>query len=1036
MKLKVIKPKPSLSLYILAISLITFYSIITVSLSSSNLNITSSNNNHDTIHLHSDIDSILKSKLDTNSKILDSIDQYKKLLETQQKLILEELSLNNVNLSALSSKEELDKSKTNDSYYYSDISQESNHKNYNSNNLLISNNYDISNRIVLLSQLGKKYDISDYKNYISDKNNILSFVLFNYRPFVKLDSGFFTGKLVLVIYDNNYLAIHDERNTLLFYEKLSSKFQAIKLLNFGLNDEQEFYILGKYHENDNKSKNNDDGINNYVIIKYQLDFYSRSRLLMNLEEKDQYSNKNNTKTKTNKMQNSNIETNNDKNNKNKKAYDSFSEENKNVYNTYILDKANENKGNSSDTSSNEQETLLDSLKVILSNPFDNMNHRTLKVKSYKELHKENFSNDYEINFHFDKNRERNVFILKEIARLNLSEEINKINSSQNNDIDNTTNTTSSFSKNIIENSLSNIKLHVSRGKRLILLENTRNIFILKEDLSIMNVYARNNYLDIYKQYISRDNSENSDNNNSKLDNHLISEDTILNNNDFIPFLNYIGFIYQYSPIFHIFGLDNLNELLISIDLNDLSRYECVVCGEVKQYSGTVVNTDTNTNRNRKDSDFFYYNKNEIYTNNIISFTFDQFNSLLYFLTEELNLFIISIKINTNNKNINNTYSVLMIIDIKNYLQHTSDNIISRIKNMSKTKSYYKCKFLVKFNSSNNDESCNFINTEVIRKDLFIKIDNELVIIDLEPYANINESFNQLPRIQYKNLNVFDNNYNEEDVNRKKSKFSEFQYIRNSHGNYIAMKHEVYSHITNSTFSTDSTDDNTYSDVHSYILLYEVALPNSSFMGTEEFSFNFKIPIIFIALIILLIYHLATRGKNKKVMSEEEQRKVREDLIQQLKKEGVNLESRGKSKNNVNSKDIDKEYDNDDINILSKNKIINNIKNLSGDGNIDNLEGIRNIRDIRNIRNETNKDFNSNSRIGKDFSKDYQSYMDNNKSDINDYEDEEDLNRYNDINENDIIGDDEYLDENDINYNEFEEIEDDDNYIEDNYDEED
>jgi hypothetical protein len=71
----------------------------------------------------------------------------------------------------------------------------------------------------------------------------------------------------------------------------------------------------------------------------------------------------------------------------------------------------------------------------------------------------------------------------------------------------------------------------------------------------------------------------------------------------------------------------------------------------------------------------------------------------------------------------------------------------------------------------------------------------------------------------------------------------------------------------------------YNTISQYDLIY----PTAKLKGKEEFNWNFKVPLIFIALIILFFYHYF---KNKKSAEVENMGKSKEDIFEELKKYGV------------------------------------------------------------------------------------------------------------------------------------------------------
>jgi len=406
--------------------------------------------------------------------------------------------------------------------------------------------------------------------------------------------------------------------------------------------------------------------------------------------------------------------------------------------------------------------------------------------------------------------------------------------------------------------------------------------------------------------------------------------------DMVPFINYIGILYRSSPIFHIFSINNMESVLIEIDLNNPKFYFYSHGFEEEGFYNTNDHSEFPENEEAENEEDLYIEKRvQSRTNIIAAFCYDQFNSLLYFVTEEMNLFVVTIKINNSSKNYENSYyydsygnfyssknnssntpnsyEVVMIINLKPYLSNTennegfgetaankfsgknnTENENSKLKrnihkSSSSERSFIPC--TKNFNSNINNKSasdCFFMNMEVIRKDLFIKVDSDLIIVNLETFNSSNsDPFDALPQIQKKSL-LIGNTIKPTSRIHINHKMAPFYYMRNSHGYYFIVKADIIE--TKIPKDSSSTSDNR-EDTYQALMFFQILLPNNSFIGTEEFSFNFKIPVIFIALIILVVYHFIAKSKEKSKMSDDQTKAVREELMDHLKSQGVDLKKK-------------------------------------------------------------------------------------------------------------------------------------------------
>jgi hypothetical protein len=703
--------------------------------------------------------------------------------------------------------------------------------------------YDIKNRIHFK-------DLIKVANSETNNNAIIAFTMLNFRQIVKLDSGIFTGKLFLILDNFQTLNIVDERNTLLFNEKILTQSKGLKILNYGFNEEKEFFIIVN-------SDNNTNSYKDLQIIKYQLDFFAKRKLILD--------NENSANPNTTSM---NFEVDEDNSNVSKKDYnethDGIINNNYSIYSNYI------NKYNKEG--------------IYISKPEINSSlHRKVKVTSHLYPDKQ-----YDLKFYYDSNKEKNVFVLKEMSQTSITKTITDILAKNN--------FNTNFDKNIKDSKINvnSIKLHTIKGKKRIICDTELMYLIFNSNLVLKNAYLKNNFSDYYKLKIP---------NYSDIYNPGVLGLTYLRVSQIFPFMNYIGVTYKESSIFHILNFDNLNELILEIDLSNQKSFDFLYGFN----NLNLINSDFNyTNNNNDDElEYLYYDHiSDSRTNNIVAFSFDQFNNLLYFLTSELNLFVVSIKmLGGNDKSVKEIrsksedyFTVNMVINIENYIE---DNIKDEL-----TEKEF-CINNLKIEGKNN--RCIDTSIEVIRKDLFIKINNHLVIVSLENFNNQNNDFSNFPNISYKNLVIKNQKY---EVRRLENMI-----VLRTNSNYFILLKSFLKHHNQSNKKN--------SDV---LLLYEVLLPNNSFTGNEEFSFNFKIPVIFVALIFLLAYHYFNKKKN---VTDEESIKIREELLDQLKKEGINLNKYKKEDKNIQKKDSRVSNSEDKIDTrgpLTKN--LNNLKTSS------------------------------------------------------------------------------------------------------------
>lgn len=220
------------------------------------------------------------------------------------------------------------------------------------------------------------------------------------------------------------------------------------------------------------------------------------------------------------------------------------------------------------------------------------------------------------------------------------------------------------------------------------------------------------------------------------------------------------------------------------------------------------------------------------TSTINNFIFDSYNHLIYAILNDGNFLVISPKLFGNT--------------------HYKDNycIVNKI---------YKL-----------DIANEFMQMEILRKDLILRNKETIIVIDLSDFEELdtkNEElkFRKFDLTSYKRKDeiLIQNSEKHIDLpNFEKKHFFEnnkLVFCKSNNGHYIFTKRN---------------NDNT-------LLLLEIVNPTGKLKGNEEFSFNFKIPIIFIALIILFFFHYF-----KKKQPEESDDMIKQDILEKIKKFGT------------------------------------------------------------------------------------------------------------------------------------------------------
>ena len=325
---------------------------------------------------------------------------------------------------------------------------------------------------------------------------------------------------------------------------------------------------------------------------------------------------------------------------------------------------------------------------------------------------------------------------------------------------------------------------------------------------------------------------------------------------------------------------------------------------------------------------------------IKGFIYDQFTNLLYIVTSDFNLLFIIPKIVSREEKTKNSYSVAYKINL-------IDDILIKKSNVNKSK----------FNLIK--EIDNDISIQIIKKDLIVKVDDILFLIDLEQAAAANNNNNNSYEGNIKDVNT---NY----ILLNKHNNNNNEYFLNNFNNLIYLKNQNSLYLT--TISNVKLNKNEYKA----IVFYDVVVKNKNIVGGNNFDFNFKIPVIFIALVILVIYHVFYKNKNNKQHLDDD--KVKDELIKELTKHNA-----FNDKKILNDKFTDKKQYGEDINDTNYSRVKKT-----------------NILKKSNYEEEKDEDVNSIQENDINRYNNINEYIDNNEEE----DDEEEEEEY-DENENDI-----------------------------------
>lgn len=291
--------------------------------------------------------------------------------------------------------------------------------------------------------------------------------------------------------------------------------------------------------------------------------------------------------------------------------------------------------------------------------------------------------------------------------------------------------------------------------------------------------------------------------------------------------------------------NNLKGVLLknNISIRKYFSFLGFVCINYKNYKESTIEIRSITNN-------ALYNKISLLIdigrkNKILSFHFDQINNIFYILSNELKLYIVSPRIVSREDSSKNSYVIQGIICLYNKFTKKDQILLDEMN----------------LNDNNNPSIL------IIRRDLIIKVKDYIIFIDITQISLADElntlNYELFPFSIYK-INSYIGN------TLVLSNLSDILYLKTPIGNYLLIEGSLYNK----------------SHDHSYriILFFQYHHHNSSFIGEENLSFNFKIPVILIALVILIIYHLFIKKPDGGNIPDEGN--LKEELIKELKNFGA------------------------------------------------------------------------------------------------------------------------------------------------------
>ena len=278
------------------------------------------------------------------------------------------------------------------------------------------------------------------------------------------------------------------------------------------------------------------------------------------------------------------------------------------------------------------------------------------------------------------------------------------------------------------------------------------------------------------------------------------------------------------------------------------------------------------------------NNDNIYKNYV--YTYDQLNNFLLILTEDLEFLIfypIVKSTNSQNKNLN----------------------LCNFKKSFKSKDF---KYLLKLNTRDEDFiniNVDYINLEIIRNDLIINFNKigKILFINLEKFEENIENdffdFRIVDTYKYQESNKF-----------QFFNFSPFKIISNKNSGKNSFKENTQEISTNFKISDFIYCKNTFSNfilIQSYdnpnlIMIFELYNPHSKLVGGDLSFLNFKIPIIFIAMIILFFYHFSVK---KKEILETSTPAMKKEIFKYLEDQGAFKKNYKEENDKIKSVESDK-----------------------------------------------------------------------------------------------------------------------------------
>jgi len=397
----------------------------------------------------------------------------------------------------------------------------------------------------------------------------------------------------------------------------------------------------------------------------------------------------------------------------------------------------------------------------------------------------------------------------------------------------------------------NIKFHISKSIKYIILSNeifktdiNRNkilkneieIIYFNEDLNIVNTF-----------YIQKKiNEYNSSTNKLYYDNDINDINRI--SDDFRNFKVYYNFVYiQFKDSIKISHIENFSAFLVDCDLKNFL---------VKETNG----------ENESIQEIIY--KDYI-------FIYDQMNNYLIIFTEDFDMIILYPIVKfTNEKNPK--------LNVCNFIKYFSNFHLKKLLGIKSSNEL--------FNKQNNLE-LSLINIEIIRNDLLINFNQlgKILLINLDKFEEaIENNFFQFRIVNTRDINIENESLNILDLTDNKDKNSYRFNLINQNINEEISKNKF---IRNTKLSSEiAFSKNTFSNFiiiqnfenPNILQIYEIHNPHSKLVGGDYSFLNFKIPIIFIAMIIIFFYHFF---KKKRELNEENPR-IKKEVFRYLEDSGA------------------------------------------------------------------------------------------------------------------------------------------------------